>query len=84
MHLGDSYKIKTEPFGPVVWDWLTGGLANGSIKCKPDPEVVGHGLEACQAAVDRMETGLLSTFVTGKAERHPGAVSARKVVVEII
>jgi len=59
--------VKTEPFGPVVWSWLTEALANGSVKCKPDAEVVGHGLEAIQGAVDRMGKG----------------VSAKKLVVEI-
>jgi hypothetical protein len=42
-------------------------LANGTLKCKPDPHVVGQGLEKIQEAVDMMKT----------------KPSAKKFVVEI-
>lgn len=63
---GDS--LKNNEVGPTVWDqWLTPALANGSMKCKPDPEVVGQSLDALQAAFDLQAQG----------------VSAKKLVVEI-
>ncbi len=46
---------------------MTAALANGSLKCKPDPHVVGQGLEAIQEACDMMGKG----------------ASAQKFVVEI-
>ncbi len=65
---GWGTSLKNDDVGPaVLGDWLSVALANGSMKCKPDPEVVGRGLEALQVAVDLMEKG----------------VSAKKLVVEI-
>ena len=55
--------------GPAIWhDWVPGALANGTLKCKPGPDVVGRGLEKIQEAVDLMKTG----------------PSAKKYVVEIV
>jgi NADPH:quinone reductase-like Zn-dependent oxidoreductase len=60
--------IRDNEVGQRIWaDWLAGALADGSMKCKPDPEVVGKGLEKMQDALDAMGKG----------------VSARKIVVEL-
>ena len=40
---------------------MTNALANGSFKCKPDPQVVGKGLESIQKAVDLMGQGVSAT-----------------------
>lgn len=59
----------TNEVGPAVWaDWLPKALANGTLKCKPDPLVVGKGLEKIQEACDRGMKG----------------VSAAKLVVELV
>lgn len=61
--------MKHNHVGPAIWDqWLTAALANGSLRCKPDPEVVGKGLENVQAALDLQAKG----------------VSAKKLVVELL
>lgn len=64
---GDS--LKHNEVGPAIWDhWLTPALANGSMRCMPEPEVVGKGLEHVQAALARQAQG----------------VSAKKLVVELV
>lgn len=51
-----------------LWeDFLPASLADGRYKCKPDAEVVGHGLEKVQEAVDLLADG----------------VSAKKLVVTL-
>lgn len=62
-----GWKPKPNTIEKDVWvDWLSPALDTGLMKCKPDPEVVGSGLESVQAAVDKM----------------CGGVSATKLVVE--
>lgn len=52
----------------AIWsDWLPGALVDESLKCKPDPEIVGRGLEKIQDAVDAVGEG----------------VSGRKLVIEL-
>ena len=51
----------------VYHEFLPKALAEGTLKAKPDPLIVGKGLEEVQAAVDRCKAG----------------VSAQKVVVSI-
>lgn len=54
--------------GSEIWEhWLSAALASGAMKCKPDPYVVGRGLETMQDALDLMAKG----------------VSAKKLVVEL-
>ena len=44
--------------GRTLWeDWVPEALANGSLKCKPDPEIVGRGLAALQVACEIGEKG---------------------------
>lgn len=53
---------------PAVWSkWVGGALANGTLQCKPDPEVFGKGLESIQAACAKLQ----------------GGVSAKKIVVDL-
>ncbi|KAK5134036.1 hypothetical protein LTR08_007041 [Meristemomyces frigidus] len=71
--VGHSYcyctNIKHDKIGPAIWgQWVTPALAKGTLRCKPEPKVVGRGLEAIQEACDRMSEG----------------VSATKLVVEIL
>jgi len=50
--------------GPAIWGkWLTPALASGLMKCKPDPFVIGHGLESLQAACDKLKAGVSATKV---------------------
>ncbi len=54
--------------GDGVWGKrIPAALVDGSLKCKPDPLVIGQGLDKLQAACDKVREG----------------VSARKVVVEL-
>lgn len=51
----------------VFGGWVTAALASGELKCKPDPLIVGRGVEMIQEGCKRCKEG----------------VSARKVVVEL-
>ncbi|KAH9206105.1 chaperonin 10-like protein [Leptodontidium sp. 2 PMI_412] len=66
-----SYGIAYPPnerIGEAVWgDFVTKGLANGQLQSKPDPLVIGHGLEMVQTGVDLQKAG----------------VSAKKIVVTL-
>lgn len=69
MLVGNSTAVKDDPCCAPIWtDWLSSGLADGSMKCKPDPYVVGEGLEYVQEALDLMAKG----------------VSAKKLVVKLL
>ncbi|ETS73015.1 hypothetical protein PFICI_15190 [Pestalotiopsis fici W106-1] len=50
----------------IFADWLSVALEDGSMKCRPHPEVVGTGLDKIQVAVDAIGKG----------------VSGKKLVVE--
>lgn len=66
--INSTVRLNETDTGKSIWvDWVAGALEDGSLKCKPDPEVVGDGLEKLQVAVDRIGKG----------------VSAKKLVVEI-
>lgn len=57
-----------EQIGKAIWeDFVPGALVNGQLQAKPDPVVVGKGLESVQHALDVQMKG----------------VSARKVVVDL-
>lgn len=54
--------MKANEVGQFLWgQWITPALRDGIFKCKPDPEVVGTGLERVQEAVDRMAKGVSAT-----------------------
>ncbi|WP_308159118.1 zinc-binding alcohol dehydrogenase family protein [Curtobacterium sp. ISL-83] len=60
--------LRDDEVGRRLWgDVLPAGLADGSLRAVPEPLVVGAGLEAVQAGLDRQRAG----------------VSARKVVVTL-
>lgn len=52
----------------IYHDFVPAALASGSLKAKPEPLIVGKGLESVQKGLDRQREG----------------VSARKVVVTIV
>jgi NADPH:quinone reductase-like Zn-dependent oxidoreductase len=61
-----------EDGGPTVWqrvwiDFMENGLANGKLRAKPEPFVLGVGLEKVQEGIDMSRKG----------------VSAMKVVIEL-
>ncbi|MCJ1341139.1 hypothetical protein MMC09_006435 [Bachmanniomyces sp. S44760] len=56
------------PVGHQIWRvYLEPALASGAIQCRPAADVVGHGLEAIQHALDSLAPG----------------VSAKKIVVSL-
>jgi hypothetical protein len=60
--------VAHSPVGDAVYrDFLPEALANGRFKAAPEPEVIGHGLDKIQEAMDTQKKG----------------VSARKVVVSL-
>ena len=42
----------------IYGDFLPDALKNGQIKPAPQPDVVGHGIEHIQAAVDKLKAGV--------------------------
>lgn len=42
----------------VYHDFLPGALERGQVKPAPKPEIVGHGLDYVQTAVDKMREGV--------------------------
>ena len=43
----------------IFWkDYITPALENGSLKCLPEPYVVGHGFEWLQTALDTSRKGI--------------------------
>ncbi|KAK3072324.1 hypothetical protein LTR53_007017 [Teratosphaeriaceae sp. CCFEE 6253] len=51
--------IRHDEVGAAVFgEWMTPALASGALKCKPDTEIVGEGLEAVQEACERMSRGV--------------------------
>ena len=68
LRLGWSSELRNTDVGEAVYGkWVTPALANGELKCKPEPLVFGKGLEKIQGALDRWKEG----------------VSAQKIVVEL-
>lgn len=66
--VGACTAIRRSDLGSAIWaEWLPEALADGSMLCKPDPEIVGKGLERIRDAVEAMGKG----------------VSAKKLVVEL-
>ncbi|TXR55779.1 zinc-binding alcohol dehydrogenase family protein [Quadrisphaera setariae] len=60
--------LRDDEVGPRLWgEVLPRGLADGTLRPVPEPLLVGHGLDAVQAGIDRQRAG----------------VSARKVVVSL-
>lgn len=51
--------MKDTDVGVALWDkWLSAALESGQMKCKPDAEVVGKGLEKIQEACDKLRAGV--------------------------
>ncbi|KAF4314092.1 Alcohol dehydrogenase superfamily zinc-containing [Botryosphaeria dothidea] len=63
-----SISLEQKDVGDAVWrKFVPQALASGQLKAKPDPLVVGKGLEKIQEALDKQQAG----------------VSAKKVVVSL-
>ena len=43
--------------------WLAKALENGKMLPKPDPTIVGHGLDSIQQALDTLKKGVSATKV---------------------
>ena len=54
--------MRDSEVGPAVWkDFLMPALERGVLKCKPDANVVGRGLEKIQEAMDKFEKPVSAT-----------------------
>lgn len=63
----DELRPDVELASAIFHDFLPGALADGRYTIAPKPDVVGHGLEALQGAMDILREG----------------VSAKKIVVSL-
>ncbi|KAK2770636.1 zinc-binding oxidoreductase [Colletotrichum kahawae] len=64
MSFETAFQITENPeeIGVPVWrDFVPGALENGQLKPRPDPEVVGKGLESIQAGLERLKKGVSAT-----------------------
>ncbi|TGN67991.1 zinc-binding alcohol dehydrogenase family protein [Paracoccus liaowanqingii] len=51
--------LKDDAVGPLIYrDFLPDALAQGRYKAAPKPQIVGHGLEALQSALDLQKAGV--------------------------
>ncbi|KAF7190452.1 Dehydrogenase orsE [Pseudocercospora fuligena] len=57
---GDEWEAND--VGEKIWGkWVTPALESGLLKCKPEPKIVGDGLEKIQDAVNIMSKGVSAT-----------------------
>ncbi|KAJ0338168.1 hypothetical protein KNSL1_012541 [Colletotrichum chrysophilum] len=64
MSFETAFQITENPeeVGDPVWrEFVPGALKNGQLKAKPDPEVVGKGLESIQGGLERLKKGVSAT-----------------------
>jgi NADPH:quinone reductase-like Zn-dependent oxidoreductase len=61
--VADHFQGEIELCKKVFGDFLPQALANGSFRAKPDPQVVGKGLENLQAACDKLKAGVSATKI---------------------
>ena len=47
--------------GAIYKDFLPAALKSDKYKAKPDPQVMGHGLESIQGALDAYKQGVSAT-----------------------
>ena len=47
----------------IVHSWMAASLAKGALQPKPDPLVVGEGLESIQFGIDTVRKGVSATKV---------------------
>lgn len=53
--------LKENEVGDAVFiDWIPQALADGSLQCKPNAQIVGKGLEEIQQAIDLYAKGGIS------------------------
>ena len=57
-----SVATQHKQVGEALWaKFLPQALASGQFQAKPDPKVVGHGLEKIQDGVDELRKGVSAT-----------------------
>ncbi|KAF2456502.1 oxidoreductase-like protein [Lineolata rhizophorae] len=62
-----SIYLEERDISDAMWRrWTSEALANGSLKCKPDPLVIGTGLDKIQEALDRSKAGVSAAKVVVK------------------
>jgi hypothetical protein len=53
----------------LLHKWMGQALKDGTLQCKPDPMVVGAGLESIQLGLDVLRKGVSATKVTVRLYR---------------
>jgi hypothetical protein len=48
----------------LLHKWMGQALEDGTLQCKPDPMVVGEGLESIQLGLDVLRKGVSAAKVT--------------------
>lgn len=54
----------------IVHTWMANALETGRLQPKPDPMIVGEGLESIQLALDTAKKGVSATKVVVRLSRH--------------
>lgn len=47
----------------LLHTWMAKALENGTLQCKPDPTVIGEGLESIQLGLDVLRKGVSATKI---------------------
>jgi len=47
----------------LLHTWMAHALKDGTLQCKPDPIVIGEGLESIQAGLDMLRKGVSATKI---------------------
>lgn len=55
----------------TVHKWMEEALAKGNLLPKPDPMIVGEGLEAIQLGIDTVRKGVSATKVVVRLPNQP-------------
>lgn len=59
VNLAVGKPFSAAPVGPHIWRvFIESALTSGSLQCKPNAEIVGHGLESIQKACDLLAQGV--------------------------
>lgn len=58
--------LRSGPVYNIVHNWMAKALADGTLQPTPNPEIVGEGLDAIQAGIDRVRKGVSATKVVIK------------------
>ncbi|KAI5362220.1 Putative GroES-like superfamily, alcohol dehydrogenase-like, NAD(P)-binding domain superfamily [Septoria linicola] len=58
--------LRAGPVYNIVHNWMANALANSTLKPRPDPEVIGEGLDFVQAGIDKVRQGVSAAKVVIK------------------